>query len=216
MKSLFQSVRSCLQVAAAGVLLNTTAGAAVFTFATDPFLGSTALTTPGRQIVAGEDFINFNVATDVFSFDSGVFATGSTINFASGVASALPTSGVNAISLLSFDNDANPATPFGAGNAANLIAAQITAPGAGFFIYFNQGLDLARLVYSTDLNDNTSDLKIVARLTNLTGQPGRDAMATFTAANFQSAPAAVPEPSTYGIFAAVALLGLSFWKHRGK
>ena len=34
--------------------------------------------------------------------------------------------------------------------------------GPGFFIYFNSGLDLPRLVYSTDLSDNTADLKVLA------------------------------------------------------
>ena len=175
------------------MILGASASAATFSFTTAPFAGSDALTTPGRQIVGGEVFINFSVASDVFSFGSDVFGIGS-IQFASATAANLPTSGVNAIVLQSFDNDANPATPFGAGNAANLIADRITTSGPGFFIYFNQGLDLPRLVYSTDLGDNTADLQILARLTNLTGQAGRDAMPTFTPASFQIA--SVPEPAS--------------------
>jgi hypothetical protein len=177
------------------VTLSTTVNAATFRFDTDPFAGSTALTTPGRQIVGGETFITFNIATDLFSLESTVFpgVTGP-VSFANDVASALPTSGVNVIVLRSFDNDNDPMTPFAAGTAANLIAAQITSPGPGFFIYFNQGLDLPRLVFSTDLDDNTADLKILFRMTNLSGQAGRDAMSTFTAANFVIT--AVPEPSS--------------------
>ncbi len=94
--------------------------------------------------------------------------------------------------LQSLDNDGDPLTPFGAGNAANLIAAQITQPGPGFFIYFNSGLNLPRLVFSTDLSENTSDLKILARLTDFSGQPG--VLPTFTQANFSVT--SVPEPAT--------------------
>jgi hypothetical protein len=172
------------------------AAATTIAFSTDPFAGSTALTTPGRQIVGGELSTSFNVATDVFEFNPAVFGI-SSILFATGLVANLPTSGVNVIVLQDLDNDANSATPFGAGNAANLIAGQITSPGAGLFIYFNQGLGLPRLVYSTDLDDNTADLKILARLTNLTSSA---ALPTFTAANF--AISQVPEPSS------LALLGL--------
>src|SRR5262249_61679702 len=89
------------------------------------------------------------------------------------------------------------------GNAANLIADRITTPGAGFFVYFNQNLDLPRLVFSTDLNDRNADLKVLARLTNLDlrGQAGRDAMPTFTQGNFDINPAPVPEPSTLSMIA---------------
>lgn len=173
--------------------------AASFTFDTDPFAGSTALTTPGRQVVGGESSIAFNVATDVFVLAQSVFGVGDDVLLANSEAGSLPSSGINTVVLRTFDDDNNPATPFAAGSAANLIASQITVPTPGFFIYFNQGLDLPRLVYSTDLNDNTSDLKILFRLTNLTGQAGRDAMAGFTAANFDFAAqdaAAVPEPAT--------------------
>jgi hypothetical protein len=111
------------------------------------------------------------------------------------IAANLPTGGVNVIVLQSFDNDGDPMTPFNAGTAANLIANQITSSGPGFFMYFNQGLDLPRLVFSTDLSDNTADLKILFRMTNLSGQGGRDAIPTFTEANF--AITTVPEPSTF-------------------
>jgi hypothetical protein len=174
-----------------------TAQATTFTFNSDPFAGNTGvLTTPGRQIVGGEPFINFNIGTDLFFFDTGAFGpygvTGP-VSFVNDVAANIPTSGVNVVVLESFDDDANPATPFAAGNAATLIANRITTPGAGFFIYFNQGLDLPRLVFSTDLNDSSADLKILARMVNLTGQTGRNALAGFEADNFEIN---VPEPST--------------------
>jgi PEP-CTERM motif len=184
----------------------------IFRFDTDPFAGSTALITPGRQVVGGEGppFITFNIASDIFSLESTVFdlAPGTTVLFANNVAGSLPTSGVNIIVLQTFDDDGNAATAFGAGNAANLIAAQITSPGPGFFIYFNSGLDVPRLVYSTDLDDNQADLKILFRMENLIGQGGRDAMSTFTAENFQ-----IPLPSTLLLFGS-GLLGL--WRARKK
>ena len=190
---------SILYVAVAVLMLNAKANAAPILFDTDPFAGSTALTTPGRQIVANELFTVFDIATDVFTFDASVFGITS-IDFANDVVGNLPTSGVNTVVLRTFDNDNDPMTPFGAGNAANLIADRLTTPAPGFFVYFNQGLDLARLVFSTDLNDNTSDLKVLARLTNLTGQAGRDSFPQFSEANF--AISQVPEPSTLSLLIA--------------
>lgn len=194
--------RAFLNAAAALCFFSATAGAATITFATDPFAGSNALTTPGRQIVGNELFTPFSIATDVFAFHRDAFDI-SSIQFANDVVGNLATSGLNVIVLQTFDNDDNPGTAFGAGAAANLIAAQITSPGAGFFIYFNSGLDLARLVYSTDLDDPTADLKIIARLTDITGQAGRDAFPLFTAGNF----ALVPEPATL----ALLVLPGAFW-----
>lgn len=176
-------------------------GQQTFTFSTNPFEGSTALVTAGRQIVGGEPSITFNIATDVFAFDGSVFGMGSSISFANGLVGSIPTSGMNVVVLQTFDNDANGGTPFGAGNAADLLASRITASGAGVFIYFNSGLDMPRLVYSTDLSDNTADLRILARLTNLTGQGGRDAIPQFTAANF-AVVTTVPEPSSLLLLAA--------------
>jgi hypothetical protein len=78
--------------------------------------------------------------------------------------------------LQTYDDDNNPLTPFGARNAADLIANRITTPGPGFFIYFNQDLNLPRLVYSSGLSDNNADLKILARMLNLFGPNGQNAI----------------------------------------
>jgi hypothetical protein len=206
-KQLVSILSTVLILAAAVSIVNAT----TFFFNTDPFAGSTALTDPGRQVVGGEAFINFNIATDKFSLESTVFGVGKQVQFVNALAANLPTGGVNTIVLQTFDNDNNPATPFAAGNAANLIAAQITTPGPGFFIYFNQGLDLPRLVFSTNLDDNTADLKVLFRMTNLTGDAGRAAIPTFTKANFEIT--TVPLPS------AILLLGsglFRLWGARNK
>ncbi|MEO8027925.1 MAG: hypothetical protein ABI823_15680, partial [Bryobacteraceae bacterium] len=170
--------------------------ATTFTFNTAPFAGTNVLNTPGRQVVGGEFFISFFPANDVFSIDSSVFGVDGPVNFVNATAGNLPTGGVNVVVLQTFDNDANPLTPFGAGNAADLIASRITTPGAGFFIYFNQSLDIPRLVYSTDLSSNTADLRILARVLNLNGDAGRAAIPTFSASNFEYT-SSVPEPSTF-------------------
>ncbi len=196
------------------VSLCSAAHATVFTFNTDPFAGTNVLTTPGRQIVAGEDFLSFSTNQDVFALDSAVFGTGSTVNFINSTAPNIPTGGVNIVVLETFDNDNNPATPFGAGNAADLIANQITTPGAGFFIYFNQALNLPRLVYSTDLSSSDADLKVLARMLNLTGQDGRDALPGFAAANFRLT--AAPEPSSLSMLGAFALIAPAYYVIRRK
>jgi hypothetical protein len=153
--------------------------------------------------VGAEPFISFDIAADRFVFDPLFFAIGNTLNFANDVAGNLATSGLNVIVLETLDNDANSATPFGAANAANLLADQITADGAGAFIYYNSNLNLPRLVYSTNLSDPTADLKILARMTNLTGNAA--SLPSFTAQNF-GLQAPVPEPATWTML----LLGFGF------
>jgi hypothetical protein len=192
----------------AGLLaLCSTAPASTFIFNTDPFAGTSVLTAPGRQVVAGEEFISFNIATDVFSLDSSVFGVGDTVRFANGPVSAVPAN-ANVVVLETFDNDNNLGTPFGAPQAADLIASRITNPGPGFFIYFNQSLNLARLVYSTDLSSTDSDLKILARMLNLFGDEGKNALPGFTAANFEftTSAAGAPEPSAFIMIAGGLLL----------
>jgi hypothetical protein len=177
--------------------------ASTFRFDTDPFAGTNVRNTPGRQVLGGESFISFVINTDVFEFESSPFGVAGPVQFVNGVANGLPSGGVNVVVLQSFDDDNNVLTPFGAGNAANLIANQITTPGAGFFIYFNQSLDLPRLVYSTDLSDNTADLRILARMLNLNGQIGRNAIPDFSSNNFSITTSAneVPEPASLLLFA---------------
>lgn len=133
------------------------------------------------------------------------FGVGDDVLFVNDIVDNLPTGGVNVVVLQTFDNDGDPLTPFGAGAAANLIAGQITDSAPGFFIYFNSGLDLPRLVYSTDLSDETADLKILARMVNLGGAAGRDAVPAFTAANFDITP--IPEPSSMLLITGAA----AFW-----
>ncbi len=176
-------------------LFQVAANAATFRFDTDPFAGSSVLTTPGRQVVGNELFIpNFSIAEDKFSFDSSAFGVAN-LFFFNGLAADLPSSGLNAIVLQDSDNDNNPTTPFNAVVSADVIAAQIETPSAGFFVYFNSVLNVNRLVYSPDLSDNTADLKILARFTEPIGQAAIDALPQFTADNFEST-AAVPEPTT--------------------
>lgn len=186
------------------------AHATTFNFNSDPFAGTIVLTTPGRQIVGSEDFLSFSAATDVFSLDAKVFGVGNNVNFVNATADNIPSDGVNVVVLETFDNDNNSMTPFGAGNAADLIADAVKTPGPGFFIYFNQSLNLPRLVYSTDLSSNTSDLKILARMLNLTGQDGRNELPNFSARNFELT-TATPEPSS--IFLILALSGLAAFCH---
>jgi hypothetical protein len=186
------------------------AQATTFTFNTDPFAGTNVRNIPGRQILGGEDFVNFITANDVFAFNPTAFGVNS-LSFANSLASNLPATGANVIVVENFDNDNNPLTPFGAGNAADLIASRVITSGPGFFIYFNQSLDLPRLVYSTDLSDTNADLRILARMLNLNGQIGRNALSTFTASNFTLTASSAPEPSSlWLILAGSALASIGY------
>jgi hypothetical protein len=88
-----------------------------------------------------------------------------------------------------------------AGIAANLIAAQVTSSGPGVFVYFNTGLGVPRLVYSTNLDDEMADLAVLARMTNLNAA----SMAQFNAGNFDADSSDVPEPVTLLLFGVAAL-----------
>ena len=198
--------RIALRILVVLMLACSAAMAASFVFNTDPFEG--AALTPGRDVIGGEASIAFNIATDQFVLDPAVFGISDPPSFLADSIANIPASGPNVIVIQ------DTPTPFAAGIAATAIAGQITAPGPGFFIYFNSGLDLPRLVFSTDLSDPTADLKVLFRMTNLGGQPGRDALPTFTAGNFLFA--AVPEPGSILMMASglVAALGLAARRRR--
>jgi hypothetical protein len=205
--------RACAALAASAAFsLSTQVHATEVVFSTDPFLGSTALTTPGRQVFAGQErFLSgFNLATDRFVFDAATFGLGSSLNVVNSLSGGIPASGADVIVLQDTDNDANPATPFAAGTAASVIAGKVSTDHAGFFIYHNSVLDVNRLVFSTNLNDPTADLSILARITSPTGLDAINALPQFTNANFVSS---VPEPSTAAL-AAVGLAGVFVMRRR--
>ena len=207
---MMNQLRMLLFCAGAAVLtLSPSAQATTFSFNTDPFAGTNVLNVAGRQVVAGEDFINFDAARDLFSINSSVFGVGQTVNFVNAEVGNLPSTGVNVVVLESFDNDNNTATPFGAPQAADLIASKVTASGPGLFIYFNQSLDLPRLVFSEDLSSSQADLKILARMINLNGASGRNELVNFSAANFQfTSTSTVPEPATLSLMVQVGVAGM--------
>lgn len=160
-------------------------GRDAFVFDGDPFDGAD-VSAAGRQVIANEDFIeDFDFDTDTILLDANDFGVDGDLQFDAIDANLEDApSGVNVFVLLNSDNDADPATAFNAGAAANQLAALVDEDGAGFFVYFNSSLGVNRLVYSTNLNDPTADLKIVARFNDLSGDAAVDALQDFNASNF--------------------------------
>ena len=170
-------------------------------FNSNPFAGSTANPDDGiRAVFAGNQVSlpGFDVKADQFVFDLSFFKAGSTLSFANSLAAGLAPSGLNMIVLQ------DTGSAFNAGSAANLIADAVNVDGAGFFVYSNTVLGVNRLVYSTNLNANTADLSILARIESPSGAAAVAALAGFGAANFVAAP--VPEPSTWALASAGMVL----------
>lgn len=175
-------------------LAGVAAGQVNVTFASDPFAGSTALTTAGRQVFGNlELFIpTFSTASDRFVIDLagfGAYGLSGPVSFFSGSASSLPAGGVNVVVLQDTDNDNNAATAFNAGTAATLIADRVDVSGAGLFIYWNSSLLVNRLVFSTDLSRSDADLAVLGRIVSPTGSEAIGQLPLFTEANFAIIPA---------------------------
>ena len=132
-----------------------------------------------------EDTIeDFTFDDDRFGLSASDFDITGELSFVNALAEDLPDGGVNAIVLQNSDNDNDPTTVFNARLAATLIAEQIQEETAGFFVYFNSGLEVNRLVYSSNLGDADADLSILARLDNAVGQEAIAALEDFSAENF--------------------------------
>jgi hypothetical protein len=201
-----RSLRRILTLAALAAGVATGAQATTFRFDTDPFAGTTALETPGRQVIGDELFIpTFDPAVDQIEFDSNVFGVGPFLNTFTGFAANLPDDEpfqFIVLRTLDADNDPTNGNQMNAALAADLIAARLSTSGsgAGFFAYFNSALNLPRLVFSTDLSSSTADLKVLARFTGEAGQAGVDFLA---GGNPRLAAAAgsgaVPEPAAWAL-----------------
>lgn len=198
-----------LKAGIALLALKAVAFGATFTFDADPLAGTIVRSVPGRQLVGGEQFISFNPAHDLFAFDPVIFGGGTQINFANGPVSALP-SNANLLVLQTLDDDNDPLSPFGAFNAANLIASRVTDHGPGVFVFFNEDLSLPELIYSDDLASNQADLRVLARMIDAIGQVGINELPDFSTTNFSvtSPSSAAPEPSSDALISAA--IGLLF------
>ncbi len=197
-----------LRAGLALLAMNAAAFGSTFTFNTDPLAGTIVRNVPGRQLVGGEQFIQFNLAQDVFAFGPIIFGGETKIDFAEGPVEAIPSTNVNLVVLQTLDNDANPLTPFGAFNAADLIANRVTEHGPGVFIFFNEDLALPELIYSDDLASNQADLRVLARMISLNGQLGIDSLSRFSGANFTivDSTSTAPEPSSLAMWSGGAVL----------
>jgi PEP-CTERM motif len=173
------------------------AHAADISFSSNPFAGSNANPNDGvRTVFAGNQtsLPSFDQGLDRFVFGASFFSFGNTLNVVNSLAANLSASGVNLIVIQ------DTAVGFNAGSAANLIADAIHQDGAGFFAYHNRGLGVNRLVYSTNLNLNTADLSVLARIESPSGSAALAALPGFSAGNF--AVAVVPEPSSWALLGA--------------
>jgi len=141
-----------------------------------------------RQVTSAgvtDNLEDWSIKKDTFAFDADAFdfAPNKKVSFFNGTADKIK-DGANVIVLQDTDNDNNPATAFNAGAAATLIANNVDVDGAGFFVYWNSDLQINRLVYSANLNDATADITVLANINTLEGQDAIDALATFSASNF--------------------------------
>lgn len=122
---------------------------------------------------------SFDIATERFLLDTQVFQINGPLVFANAVGgnpglsgTALDNPGTfareaNFIVLQNFDNNdtngfpANWDNSFNARRALEAIAANTDGDRAGFFMYWNEGLGVNRLAYTSNLNNGAASLQIL-------------------------------------------------------
>ena len=151
-------------------------------FSGDPFNG-VDVSPEGRQVANSPDILeDFAIAKDRLVLDTADFGIEGSVEFVNGSADELtglaknsPTSANVVVIQGSFAN---------AGVAASAIADTGVAGEAGAFIYFNQNLQINRLVYSSDLGDSMADISILGNINTLSGDDALNALPEFSEANF--------------------------------
>ncbi|NJK62219.1 MAG: hypothetical protein HC921_05610 [Synechococcaceae cyanobacterium SM2_3_1] len=139
----------------------------------------------GSQLGSGPDQLSdWAVNSDRFLLNPGDFNVAGSLSFVNTLASNLPSGGVNVIVLQDTDNDNDPNTAFNARSAAQLIGAEINQISPGFFVYWNSGLGVNRLVFSEDLSDGNAPLTVLSAINTLSGQDAINALPSFRVANF--------------------------------
>ena len=71
-----------------------------------------------------------------------------------------------------------------AGVAASAIADTGIADDADVFVYFNENLQINRLVYALDLGDSMADISILGNINSLSGDDALNALPEYSETNF--------------------------------
>lgn len=127
---------------------------------------------------------DFDLTRDRFNLEATAFQVNESLTFVNSTIEALPPAGFNVIVLQTADDDSNAATAFNARSAARLIGTATTESRPGFFVYFNSGLQVNRLVFTPDLSNGESPLTVLCALNNLTGTAAIEALPLFSLRNF--------------------------------
>lgn len=134
---------------------------------------------------------SFDLTSDIFSIVAETFGVSAPLSFQNILAS-----GGNVSDSANVIVVQNTASTFNARTAVQTIAANTGADRPGFFVYFNTGLSIDRLVFAANLNDPNSVLQILAAIQSPTGADALSRLSQFSAANFRFVetplPAAAP------------------------
>ena len=151
-------------------------------FSGDPFNG-VDVSGAGRQAAnLPDELLDFSIADDRFVLDPADLELKGQPIFVNGTANQLSKLAERG------KTDANAVVIQGAfanaGVAASAIAESGVADGTGVFIYFNQNLQINRLVYSANLGNATADISILGNIRTLSGNDALNAQPAFSADNF--------------------------------